>query len=81
MAVTWYFLEGVSLFLLLVGFFERLGEQVKCDTLRTIRNQFSNLCRQRPVNGQSGEVTSRDVLLKPELAALVSALQEAAQEI
>lgn len=47
---------------------------------RTITNGFSNLCHQKLVNAK-GEVTSRDVLLKSELAAFVSAKKEAAPEI
>lgn len=41
---------------------------------------FGNLCHQRLVNAK-GEVASRDVLLKSELAAFVSAMKEAVQEI
>lgn len=92
-------LEAVALYLLVVGFFERLKEQiVLVNSLaaqkicfisnnpvakgisRTIRNRFNKLCHQRSVNAK-GEAASRDVLLKSELAAFVSAMEEAAQGI
>lgn len=72
------FLEAVSLFCWRWVFLK--GWESRLSVIPQGPSEI-NLCCQRPVNAQDGEVTSRDVLLKPELAALVSALQEAAQEI